>query len=179
MPNYKAKGVETMRALGRVGGKKSGEARRKNAVQRRMLDLVGVWEIRKHLTFEQVEEEAARGFPNASGGSHDTDWRCPGCHQFHSAKRWFCRRCGRVILKRTTRKRLQELEAARAKTGILRGHGLDCGPSGASSDSQPDPLRSGTAAPGVDRSPAMASRPPGIWPGALAKLDLIIPADLD
>jgi hypothetical protein len=178
MPNYKPKGFETMRKLGRAGGKKSGEVRRQHARERHMLDLIGVWEpCRVELSLEQVEEVTAQGLPNASGGSHDTDWRCPGCHQFHSAKKWFCRRCGRLIRKRTTRKRLRELEAEHRTAGILRKHGLAGVPSESPSDKAPDPVPPRAALRSDDTAPAAASRRPVIGLGAIATLDLDVAAD--
>lgn len=173
MPNYKPKGIETMRNLGRVGGKKSGEARRRLAVERRMLSLVGAWEMcRDRLTLADFEEGAVR-LPDLSGGSHDTDWRCPNCRQFQSAKRWICRHCGHVARKRrTTRKRLRELEAEHRTGGILRMHGLD-GMVTEAPDGEPD--RAG--APIAENFAAVTSRPRTIGIGAIAKLDLDAPAD--
>jgi hypothetical protein len=33
--------------------------------------------------------------PNISGGSQDTDWRCPYCRRFNSIKRHLCAKCDR------------------------------------------------------------------------------------
>jgi len=64
MPNYKPKAVETMRALGRLGGKKSGEVRRKNALMLKMVAISELWQTYDgRISFAQATAEFERLVP--------------------------------------------------------------------------------------------------------------------
>ena len=167
MPNYKPKGVETMRALGRAGGKKSGEVRRQYARERLMLGLSGVFELWR----ARMGQEAPQ-LPDLSGGSHDTDWRCPKCRQFHSAKRWLCQNCGYWVRKRRiTRAQLREREAEHRTMAILSKHGLAEATDEALSSR--DGEAAVTSSPRVVNSSPTTRRPGTIDLGAIANLDLL------
>src|ERR1700730_6054753 len=101
MANYLPKGREQMSALGRVGGQKSGEARRVNARNLRLYLAVLLGfpaeEFLKSTPDEIVArfEHALR--PKRYGGSHKNDWRCsdPSCRHRNSTKSWACAKCKR------------------------------------------------------------------------------------
>jgi hypothetical protein len=95
MANNLAKGVERMRELGRRGGLKSGERRRRNAFTLRIASYISVWEATgQRFTGEEVIE--AMRPPDLSSGDRDTDWRCPRCHRFKGTKRRACATCNAV-----------------------------------------------------------------------------------
>jgi hypothetical protein len=125
MANHSPKGTEKMRALGRLGGQKSGEIRRRNAFLLRMLDLYSVrGMLGGHLTLEQVAE--AMRPPDQSSGDHDTDWRCPRCGHFSSFKRRACAKCASLAPAngRLTRAALRERQAEHRTQAILAKHGI-------------------------------------------------------
>jgi hypothetical protein len=123
MPNRTPKGIERMRQLGRRGGKKSGEARRLNALELRLIRMASLREI-TGCTWEEVLE-AVRP-PDLSSGNHDTDWRCPTCHHFNSIKHWVCAKCFRMASRngRLTRAALRIREAEHRTQAILAKHGI-------------------------------------------------------
>lgn len=113
MPNFQPKGAEMMRKLGRSGGLKSGETRRRNRAERILEEYAsGKRGI-------ETPETAKAGYPSVAscvsgvtgegltleqnagamrsagrrGGSHDTDWRCSQCRHFNSEKRRSCAKC--------------------------------------------------------------------------------------
>ena len=71
-----------MRALGRVGGRKSGEGRRRNASNLRLYlaDLLGfpAEEFLNRTPDEIVARFEQALKPKRYGGSHKNDWRCTG-----------------------------------------------------------------------------------------------------
>jgi hypothetical protein len=74
-----------------------------------------LWELTgRQFTYRQIVE--AMKPVNLSGGDHATDWRCPQCFQFNSAKRQVCAHCYAFVAKneRLTR------AALRAREGDLR-----------------------------------------------------------
>jgi uncharacterized paraquat-inducible protein A len=107
-----------MRELGRRGGVKSGETRRQNAFTLRMAALYSVWEMTGRQFTPQEVMEAMRPQHQYSG-DHETDWRCPQCHHFNSAKRWACAQCKTVSPQngRLTRAALRELAAEHPNAG--------------------------------------------------------------
>jgi hypothetical protein len=121
MPNPRPKGVEYMRALGRRGGLKSGETRR---IKRAMRILARCAEQRGTPIPEELPSEPKTKRRNRSGGSHDSDWRCPRCRSFNMTERHICGRCWRVCLHRITRGQLRERSAEHRTAAILRRHGL-------------------------------------------------------
>jgi hypothetical protein len=124
MPNYSAKGVEKMRALARLGGLKSAETRRLKRVERIVTQYARDRGI--DLGPALVSTEPVKR-PNRSGGSHDTDWRCPrrDCRHFNSIKRRLCAKCGGTPANgRWTRARLRERAAEHRVAGILRKHDI-------------------------------------------------------
>jgi hypothetical protein len=63
--------------------------------------------------------------PKLSGGSHDTDWRCPYCRHFNSIKRRLCAQCVRSPGNgRLTRAALRERVAEHRVEAILSKRGL-------------------------------------------------------
>ena len=101
-----------MRKLASRGGKASGKARR--------------WKkVAKTLELPEVPVELAKR-PNLSGGSHDNDWLCPGCHHRNSLKRRMCAECGTPapLNGRITRKALRERAAEHRIKATLRRHSL-------------------------------------------------------
>lgn len=118
MPNYRPKGREHMRELGRIGGKKSGIRRRMMSfIFRKAEDHMISEATGRQFSYRQIVE--AMKPVNLSGGDHGTDWRCPQCLQFNSAKRQVCAHCYGFSEKseRLTRAALRERE------GKLRKHG--------------------------------------------------------
>ena len=75
MANYRPKGPEYMRELARRGARRSAETRQRKSVED---ILVGQYEKEQGIDLESglLGVPAAR-LQNRSGGSHDTDWRCP------------------------------------------------------------------------------------------------------
>jgi len=128
MANRNPKGVELMRNLGHAGGKASGEARRLKAYELDMLKAIIFrtcsWEDFLASTPEQLL--ARHVFrEKRSGGSHDSDWRCPKCKTFNSIKGRVCARCGiPAVRMRITRKPLRERAAEHRTAAIVRKHGL-------------------------------------------------------
>lgn len=114
-----------MRALGRLGGIKSGETRRLNAVTLRMAAFYLVWEATGHRFTPEETVEAMRP-PDLSSGDHDTDWRCPHCYHFNSIRRRACAGCNAVSPAngRLTRAALHERVAEHRTAAILHMHGL-------------------------------------------------------
>lgn len=122
MPNPRVKGVEKMCTLARVGGLKSAETRQLKRVERI---------VTQYAREQAVDLDAALPSagpvkrPNRSGGSHDTDWRCPKCRRFYSFKRRMCPRCELTPPNgRMTRARLRERTAEHRTQAILAKHGL-------------------------------------------------------
>src|SRR4051794_16380040 len=115
MANYLPKGVEYMRELGRKGGCKSGEVKRRNTFILRMLDLYTARQfLGEDYTLDQIAEILRPR--DRSSGNHDTDWRCPKCGHFSSAKRrWECAKCGALapVNGRRTRAAIRKQEAKR------------------------------------------------------------------
>ena len=107
MANYLPKGIERMRALGRLGAVKSAEVRRRNAIELRLIHYA-VARASTGCTWEELME-AVRPL-DLSSGNHDTDWRCPKCHHFTSTNRWMCAQCfsPAPARGRLTRARLRE-----------------------------------------------------------------------
>jgi hypothetical protein len=146
MPNYRPKGAETMRKLGRSGGLKSGETRRMNRAARIIEEYAcGKWGTEApetandgypstvryvwgltggRFTLEQIAE-ALRPV-DRRGGSHDTDWRCPDCGHFSSIKYRACASCRRPGLQngRSTRAALREREKEHGIAAYLAKFGL-------------------------------------------------------
>lgn len=117
MPNYLPKGREYMRDLGRRGGTKSGETRRINAVVPCLPGFENLGRI--------IAAVADLNRPNHSGGSRDTDWRCPYCRRFNSIKKRLCAGCFRSPRNgRLTRGALRERAQEHRLQAILRKHGL-------------------------------------------------------
>jgi hypothetical protein len=113
-----------MRLLGQRGGLKSGEVRRAKRLMRLLGLSAPAREIKLDATVPHVEPVER---PNRSGGSHDTDWRCPYCRRFNSIKRRSCAnaKCGRTPANgRLTRARLREQEAWHRNQAMLKKHGL-------------------------------------------------------
>ncbi len=98
MPNYLPKGRELMRELCRRGGQKSGRARRDTADELHILRIVvfgaipveEAWNSTPAELIERATKASRRG---RSGGSHDTDWRCPHCHHYNHIERHSCAKC--------------------------------------------------------------------------------------
>ena len=135
-----------MRKIARRGGLASGETRWWKRIQRMLIGFVcedlgitvpgpvddprlaavrDVWEFTgRRFTFEQIFE-ALRPVDHR-GGSHDDDWRCPGCHHFNSEKRRTCAKCKAVAPRngRLTRKALRERAEEHRTRAILARHGL-------------------------------------------------------
>jgi hypothetical protein len=126
MANYLPKGRARMSALGRLGGRCSGETRRRNAFTLKMASLFSVWYTcqKGGCTNEEIIE--ALQPIDARGGGHDDDWRCPSCHHFNSEKRRACAKCKAVapMNGRLTRKALRERAEEHRTMAILRKHGL-------------------------------------------------------
>ena len=101
-----------MRALARLGGVASGETRRRKKVA-------------KILELPKMPAEMLRR-PNRSGGSHESDWRCPGCRAFNSIHRRACSTCECLAPAngRLTKRALRERAAEHWTEAILRKHGL-------------------------------------------------------
>jgi len=80
-----------MRLLGKRGGLKSGEVRR----VKRLMRLLGQYASARGIELgTAVPQIAPVERPNRSGGSHDTDWRCPYCRRINCIKRRSCAKCG-------------------------------------------------------------------------------------
>ena len=123
--NYLPKGRDRMVELGRTAGRKSGGARRRNALLIRMFDLASVWaKTGGNFTPDQVE--LAMRPKSMRGGNHDTDWRCPKCHHFNSIQRRMCAQCfaGAPKNGRLTKAALREKAAEHRTAAILREYGL-------------------------------------------------------
>jgi len=123
MPNYHAKGTEYMRELARRGGLKSGETRRLKKAMRIIAEHAEQKGI--PVTQDPIATLLEAGFlepENRSGGSHDTDWRCPACHHFNSIKSRACAKCGAVSPRngRLTRAELRERIAGHRYAAMLR-----------------------------------------------------------
>ena|SRR5579862_7870710 len=125
MANNNAKGVERMRQLGRLGGVKSGEARRRNAITLKLIPFLSVWDMTGQ-SFSGEEILEAMRPADLSSGDHDTDWRCPHCGHFTSLKSRSCARCKAVSPAngRLTREALRERAAEHRTAAILRSHDL-------------------------------------------------------
>ena len=123
MPNYCPKGVKYMRQLARRGGLKSGETRRGKRAMRIIAQHAREKGIDPSLFLlpAPVIDAGMLERPNRSGGSHDTDWRCPGCHHFNSIKRRACAKCKAVAPAngRLTRAALRVRRAEHRIAGIL------------------------------------------------------------
>jgi len=126
MANYCAKGGEYMRELGRRGGLKSGEKRRLDRVGL-MLGFSALDRGDSTLLLGEAIQQLARAEkrPNRSGGSHETDWRCPECGHFSSIQNRACAKCRMPGPQngRWTKKRLRERRAERRIAAILDKHG--------------------------------------------------------
>jgi hypothetical protein len=145
MPNYRAKGSELMRELGRRGGVKSGETRSRKRIERLLAEyqwrkygikpvagddrypasVYYVWEFTgRRFTLEQISE--AMRPEDKRGGSHNTDWRCPHCGNFSSIKRWYCGVCHHIapMNGRLTRAALRERSAEHRTQAILSKFGI-------------------------------------------------------
>jgi hypothetical protein len=113
-----------MRLLGKRGGLKSGEVRRATRVARLLGQYASARGIELDATAPPAEPVKR---PNRSGGSHDTDWRCPYCRRFNSFKRRSCAnaKCGKSPPNgRLTRAALREREAWHKNEAMLKKHGL-------------------------------------------------------
>jgi len=111
MPNYRAKGGYYMRALASRGGVAIGETRRK----KKIAELLGL---------DPVPAELLER-PKLSGGSHDTDWRCPYCRHVNSIKRQACAECAKTPANGlTTKAARREREEEHEIEAILRKHEL-------------------------------------------------------
>ena len=118
MPNYTPKGAETMRKLARTGGLKSAETRRRTRDRNSLMESLG----RDPIPAAMLKAKP----PNRSGGSPETDWRCPQCRHFNSIKRRMCAKCGQSPVKRRlTRKALRVRAEEHRVQAILRKHRLD------------------------------------------------------
>jgi hypothetical protein len=126
MANYSPKGRERMRVLGRLGGVKSGETRRLNALRLRLVDLAFVREACEQRGCTAAEIDEALKPINARGGSHDTDWRCPECGHFSNVRSRVCAGCKAVgpANGRLTRRALQARVEEYRTDATLRKHGL-------------------------------------------------------
>jgi len=112
-----------MRARARRGGLKSGEARRKKKVVTALIAQYAR-ETDTDLDPASLDVRPVKR-PNLSGGSHDTDWRCPFCRHYNSTKRRSCAKCFRTPANgRWTRARLRERAAERRTQAILGELGL-------------------------------------------------------
>jgi hypothetical protein len=127
MPNYCPKGTEYMRELARRGGLKSGETRQ----GKRAMRIIGERAQEKGIPLPSHPIDAlvdAGFFPreNRSGGSHDSDWRCPRCHSFNSINSRGCANCksSAPTNGRLRRVALRERAAEHRTTAILKKHGL-------------------------------------------------------
>jgi hypothetical protein len=120
MPNYCPKGTDYMKDLARRGGLKSGETRRYNRDMRRIAGQSAL--IQAPDVVSALIEAGVLGRENRSGGSHDTDWRCPACHHFNSIHSRACAKCKRVSPGngRLTRAELRERIAGHRYAAILR-----------------------------------------------------------
>jgi hypothetical protein len=124
MANYCAKGEEYMRELARRGGVASGKARR----FRKFEDFLLVCAIEPGedlsmlLLYNALRRAGLLKGPKLSGGSHETDWRCPECHHFNSEKRRACATCNNVapLNGRLNRKRLREMEKEHRYAALLK-----------------------------------------------------------
>jgi hypothetical protein len=126
MANYLPKGRERMSGLGRLGGVKSGETRRRNAFTLKLAGWYAIWEPchKRGSTDEEIAE--ALQPVDKRGGSHDTDWRCPRCRHFNSIKRRACAKCNSVAPAngRRTRAALRERVEEHKTAAILKEDGL-------------------------------------------------------
>lgn len=111
-----------MRELARRGGLKSGEARRLKRVER----ILTAYAKERGIAAPAISEPfgPVKG-PNRSGGSHETDWRCPYCQHFNTVKRYLCAKCsqnpGNGRMKRST---LRERAAEHQTSAVLRRYGI-------------------------------------------------------
>ena len=112
-----------MRSRARLGGQKSGEARRK---KRAAKGLIGQYADERGIDLDPaLLDVRSVKRPNLSGGSHDTDWRCPFCRHYNSIKRRSCAKCFLTPANgRWTRARLRERAAERRTQSMLRRRGL-------------------------------------------------------
>jgi hypothetical protein len=132
MANYLPKGRERMRALGRLGGRKSGEARRNNAFNLRMYLAIILGSFFTEENLNRTPDEIVARFeqalkPKRYGGSHKNDWRCPDCHRFNSTRSRQCAKCKRLLPSNregATRAALEAKEKEHRTQGYLRKFGL-------------------------------------------------------
>lgn len=127
MANHLPKGRARMRALGRLGGVSSGETRRRNAFDLKMVNVFSLWDTCKEGGCTSAEFIEALRPLDARGGGHDDDWRCPNCHHFTSNQRCLCAKCGNPAPpdgRLLTRKALRERAAEHRTRAILSKHGL-------------------------------------------------------
>jgi hypothetical protein len=129
MANHLPKGRERMRALGRLGGRKSGEARRNNAFNLRMYLAIILGSFFTEENLNRTPDEIVARFehalkPKRYGGSHKNDWRCsdPSCRHRNSTKSWACAKCKRPapLNGRLTRDALDAKEKEHRTLGYLR-----------------------------------------------------------
>jgi hypothetical protein len=125
MPNYRPKGTEYMRELGRRGAEKSVKTRQERKAMKILAQYASAHGF--DLPAAPVCAKPAKR-PNLSGGSHDTDWRCAkkNCRHFNSTKRRLCAKCQSPAPAngRLKRARLRELRAEHRTQAILAKHGL-------------------------------------------------------
>jgi hypothetical protein len=117
-----------MRELARRGGLKSGETRRGKRAERIIAEFARSTDAPASLS-DQIDALVHDGFfqrENRSGGSHDSDWRCPQCHGFNSIKSRMCSHCGAFSPTngRLTKAALRARAAEHRTTAILHNHGL-------------------------------------------------------
>jgi hypothetical protein len=124
MANHSPKGAEYMRTLARRGAEKSVETRRK---KKALKILIADYATQHGIKLDPASLDVRPAKrPNRSGGSHDTDWRCPCCRHFNSIKRRACAKCHSLgpANGRLTRAALRELAAEHRTAAILAKHGL-------------------------------------------------------
>jgi len=111
-----------MRLLGQRGGLKSGDVRRAKKLRKIIGQYAAAHGIALDGALPPVESIER---PNRSGGSHDTDWRCPYCRHFNSIKRRSCVKCAKSPANgRLTRSALRERAAEHRTQATLRRFGL-------------------------------------------------------
>lgn len=113
-----------MRELARRGGLKSGVTRWENRIMWFLWQ--GAAEQGMKVAAAIIDYNLLRGGfykePNRSGGSHDTDWRCPECGHFSSIKNRACAKCRMPgpTNGRLTRKALREREKEHKAAAYLK-----------------------------------------------------------
>ena len=123
MSNHCPKGTNYMRELARRGGIKCGETRRLQRAMRIIAEYARHKETAgTHDPIAALVDMVAFQRENRSGGSHDTDWRCPRCHHFSSIKSRACAKCKAVSPRngRLTRAELRERVAGHRFAAMLR-----------------------------------------------------------